>query len=67
MLALPGIDNVEELLPLERFGPIANRGQVGRRVGKGAVALSDNEGCRVLFDEDAERPFAFLRNAALFE
>ena len=58
MVALAVIDDVEHLVGVPGLGAILDRGQVGRGVGEGTVALADDERGLGLLDEDDDRAFA---------
>ena len=58
MVALAVVDDVEDLVGVPGLGAVLDRGQVGRGVVEGAVALADDERRLGPLDEDDGRPLA---------
>ncbi len=67
MVALAVVDDVEDLVGVPGLGAVLDRGQVGRGVVEGAVALADDERGLGPLDEDDRRPLALDGEALGFQ
>ena len=67
VVPLAVIDDVEELVGVPGLLSVLDRGQVGRGVVEGAVALPNDERGLLALGEDDDGPLALLGDAARFQ